>query len=129
SYMVWTENTSKVTKMKRKLGIQGEEMAAMYLTKNGYQIITRNYYTRYGELDIICEKNNTIIFVEVKTRTSTRYGLPQEAVTNMKIAHLKKAAMIYLNSLNKRYREIRFDVIAILITGEKNEISHIIGAF
>lgn len=115
--------------MKRKLGIQGEEMAAMYLTKNGYQIITRNYYTRYGELDIICEKNNTIIFVEVKTRTSTRYGLPQEAVTNMKIAHLKKAAMIYLNSLNKRYREIRFDVIAILITGEKNEISHIIGAF
>jgi putative endonuclease len=127
--MVWTENTSRITKMKRKLGIKGEEMATVYLVKNGYQIITRNYYTRYGELDIICEKNNTIIFVEVKTRTSTRYGLPQEAVTNQKKAHLKKAAMIYLNSLNKRYREIRFDVIAILITGVNNEINHIIEAF
>jgi putative endonuclease len=115
--------------MKRELGIRGEEMAATYLTKNGYHIIARNYYTRYGELDIICEKNNTIIFTEVKTRTSTRYGLPQEAVTVTKIEHLKKAALIYLNSLNKRYKEIRFDVIAILINRENNEINHIKGAF
>jgi putative endonuclease len=115
--------------MKRELGARGENMAVQYLIKNGYHIIARNYFTRYGELDIICEKNNIIIFTEVKTRTSTRYGLPQEAVTNKKIEHLKKAALIYLNSFNKRYKEIRFDVIAILINGQKYEINHIKGAF
>jgi putative endonuclease len=115
--------------MKRELGIKGENAAVGYLTGKGYKVITRNYYTRYGELDIICEQDNIIVFVEVKTRTSIRYGLPQEAVTGTKIEHIKKAALIYLDSSKKRYKEIRFDVIAILINEESNKINHIKGAF
>lgn len=115
--------------MKKEIGARGEETAAKYLVKKGYKIIERNYYTRYGELDIICQLGNILVFVEVKTRTSIKYGLPQEAITGRKIEHLRKAALIYLNSCNHRYDEIRFDVIAILVKGENNEINHITGAF
>ncbi|MGI5920867.1 MAG: YraN family protein [Syntrophomonadaceae bacterium] len=115
--------------MNRQLGLEGEKIAAQYLLDNGYRIIERNYYTRYGELDIICERDKMIIFVEVKTRKSTKYGLPQEAITPKKIEHLKKAAITYLKSCTKHYQGIRFDVIAILITTNNQEINHIIEAF
>lgn len=115
--------------MKKKLGARGEELAANYLVKKGYQIIQRNYYTRYGELDIISKKDNILIFVEVKTRTSTSFGLPEESVTKVKMDHLRKAALIYLNNLNQGFREIRFDVIAILIKDNHEEITHIENAF
>ena len=62
--------------MKKELGRQGEEKAACYLVEQGYKIIARNYYTRWGELDIICTKGKDIYFVEVKTRTSLKYGYP-----------------------------------------------------
>jgi len=60
--------------MRRKLGRQGEEKAVEFLKKEGYKILDQNYYTHYGELDVICEKNREIIFVEVKTRRSNRFG-------------------------------------------------------
>ena len=115
--------------MKRKLGMWGEEIATRYLQDKGYKILDRNYYTRNGELDIICEKDGKIVFVEVKTRKNTSFGSPEEAITRKKMNHLRQAALIYLNSVEHPYKEIRFDVITILIDGNKEIINHIEQAF
>ncbi len=115
--------------MKRKLGMWGEGIAARYLQDKGYNILDKNYYTRNGELDIICEKNDKLVFVEVKTRKNTSFGSPEEAITRKKINHLRQAALIYLNSVERPYKEIRFDVITILVEGNKEIINHIEQAF
>lgn len=116
--------------MKRQLGMRGEEIAARFLQGKGYAILKRNYYTRYGELDIICEKDKKLVFVEVKTRRSTNYGSPEEAVTRQKIGHLRKAALVFLDSREAPYREIQFDVITIFIDANNQEsINHIEQAF
>lgn len=116
--------------MKRQLGLWGEEVAARFLQGKGYAILKRNYYTRYGELDLICEKGKKLVFVEVKTRRSTNYGSPEEAVTRQKISHLRKAALAFLDSRKAPYQEIRFDVITILVDANNQvSINHIEQAF
>ena len=113
----------------RELGRKGEERAVVYLKKRGYYILAQNYHTRYGELDIVCRKGDKLIFVEVKTRRSTAYGWPEEAITKSKISHLKKAAAIYLDAFEPSFRELRFDVITILWENDKEQINHIKYAF
>lgn len=115
--------------LKTALGRKGEDIAAAYLTGQGYRIIKRNYYTRYGELDIICMYKNILVFVEVRTKTNLNYGLPEESITPRKIDHLRKAALVYLGTCRLSYEEMRFDVIAILITGDNTSINHIPNAF
>lgn len=116
--------------MRRKLGRQGEDRAVEWLKKKGYKILDQNYYTRYGELDIICEKSREIVFVEVKTRRSSQFGSPEEAVTYRKIQHMKHAALLYLSEKNIPYRGMRFDVIAIRVSSDGSEnINHIENAF
>jgi len=115
--------------MKKKLGDRGEEIAAHYLCEQGYEILARNYHTRYGELDIICHKDEDVVIVEVKTRTSIKFGFPEEAVTPRKIGHLKKAALIYLGQNSGFFREIRFDVVTVFIDGNRVKINHIENAF
>jgi putative endonuclease len=114
---------------KTVIGKKGEEIAAKFLTDQGYRIIKRNYYTRYGELDIICLHQKTLVFVEVRTKTNTNFGLPEESITPGKIKHLRKAALMYLGNCPVYYEEIRFDVIAILISGDNTSINHIPYAF
>jgi putative endonuclease len=115
--------------MKKNLGKQGEEIAVKYMLNHGYNILERNFYTRYGELDIICcDNKKAIIFVEVKARRSIKYGFPEEAVTRKKQEHLKKAALIYLNSA-RFFTGMRFDVITILINNQGYKINHIKNAF
>lgn len=116
--------------MKRKeLGKAGEEIAAQYLTSRGYRILTRNYYTRYGELDIVCQKDRSLVFVEVKTRRSVQFGTPEESITPRKIEHLKKAAMLYMNNHPSAFKEMRFDIISILFADNERQINHIEAAF
>lgn len=115
--------------MNHQLGKKGEAMAAEYLRRKGYQIIKQNFYTRYGEVDIICTQGRDIIFVEVKTRSNTKFGFPEEAITYKKKQHIRKAALIYLNQTDGNFRELRFDVITILFDGEKANINHIENAF
>lgn len=115
--------------MKKRLGMQGEEKAVGFLTAKGYKVIGRNFYTRYGEIDIICTKGNDLIFVEVKTRTSLKYGYPEESITPKKIEHLKKAALIFMNSMYNNHHRMRFDVITILILDGQETINHIKDAF
>ncbi|MFA6594236.1 MAG: YraN family protein [Candidatus Buchananbacteria bacterium] len=80
-----------------RLGKYGENLAAQFLTRRGYQVIEKNYYTQFGEIDLIARSGDEILFVEVKTRTADKTGLPETAVDLHKLRHLQKAARIYLN--------------------------------
>ncbi|MGM9993717.1 MAG: YraN family protein [Candidatus Avigastranaerophilus sp.] len=96
-------------------GKKGEEIAAQYLIESGYRIIERNWhYSKNAEIDIIAQDNETIVFVEVKTRTSLGYGHPFEAINANKIKKVHTAILGYLNSSKKKYKSFRFDGIAVI---------------
>lgn len=112
----------------KMLGREGEDQAARYLAKRGYRILERNYSTRSGEIDLIAMDKETVVFVEVKTRSSDRYGSPELSVTPRKQKRMIKAALGYI-----RYRKLhqvpcRFDVVAINTSAEQ-EIELIQNAF
>ena len=96
------------------LGAEGEALAASYLETQGYCIQARNFRSGKGEIDIIASDGDTIVFVEVKTRSTARFGLPREAVTPFKQNMLRKTAMAYLVQLSKEI-PCRFDVVEIQI--------------
>ena len=98
---------------KKNIGSWGENVAEEYLIRSGYQILRKNYRTPYGEIDLIARKETTIIFVEVKTRLSINYGLPEEGVTYKKQTHMVSAAEAYLQDNNNWAGDWRIDVIAI----------------
>ena len=106
------------------LGKTGEEIGTKYLIKNGYKIIIRNFRCRQGEIDIIAQDKNEIVFIEVKTRKNTNYGYPIDAVDKRKQKHILNASKyyIYINKLEKK--NIRFDVIEIY-KKDKFYINHI----
>ena len=79
-----------------KIGKLGEDLASQFLLDNGCKIIDRNFHTRYGEIDLVAQKGDEILFLEVKTRSSNQYGYPEQAVDAKKISHLLQAAKIYL---------------------------------
>ncbi|GEN71899.1 MULTISPECIES: YraN family protein [Chryseobacterium] len=106
-----------------------EDLAAEYLQKNGYKIVTRNFRFQKAEIDIIAEKEGLIIIVEVKARSTDAFMLPQEAVTKTKIRSIVIAANHYLEEFNKS-SEVRFDIISVLADGKGNlDIEHIESAF
>lgn len=116
-------------KVKKRLGNKGEEIAARYLEDKGYRILQRNYYCRSGEIDIICLHARTLVFVEVKTRTSTVFGSPEEAITRSKREHIRRAALDYLDRTSQSFKDMRFDVIGIMVETDNFTINHIKGAF
>lgn len=95
------------------LGKKGEDFAAHYLTKHGFHIIDRNFKARYGELDIIATENNTLVFIEVKTRIGRQFGLPEEAVTTRKLAEVIKTGEYYKLLHPNLPESLRIDVIGI----------------
>ncbi len=112
----------------RLLGTKGEDLALKFLKKKGYRILSRNYKTPLGEIDIVAEDGGTLVFVEVKTRADDSFGLPFEAVDSRKREKLRKVALYYLKNRCKRDLPSRFDVLSIR-AGQRNEIEHIIDAF
>jgi putative endonuclease len=95
-------------------GNNGEELAAVYLSKKGFTIIARNWRFRNAEVDIIAEKNNRLHFFEIKTRTSGKYGKPEESMSYKKMKMLKIAAEEYQYQ-NPQWKYLQFDVLAITI--------------
>ncbi|MEI6288588.1 MAG: YraN family protein [bacterium] len=99
---------------KLRLGNYGENLAREFLQRHGHKIIGKNFNTLYGEIDLIAENGDELLFCEVKTRTSAEYGYPEQAVDWKKIRHLNKAINIYLQ--NKNIDKFwRLDVVAIEI--------------
>ena len=114
---------------KKELGKRGEDLAVRYLKKNGYQLIERNYICKMGEVDIIAKEKDTLVFIEVKARTSTAFGLPQLAVNPAKQRQLSKVALNFLKEKRLADVKARFDVVAILLGKKEDEIELIKDAF
>jgi len=119
-----------LTEARLTLGAWGEDRAAEYLCQQGMKIIERNFRTPVGEIDIIARNRKFLVFVEVKTRRSTAFGTPQEAVGARKQRQIIRTAHWYLqNNKNLRFQP-RFDVIAILCQSDAAvEVTHIQDAF
>jgi putative endonuclease len=98
-----------------KLGTQGESIAAAHLEAQGMRIIDRNVHSRYGEVDLIAEEGDTLVFVEVKTRRTAAYGTPEESVTPRKRERLLLTAQTYLQQHDLDQRAYRIDVVAITL--------------
>lgn len=110
------------------LGKQGEELAVDFLQKNGYEILETNWIFQKAEIDIIAQKGTILAVVEVKTRSSIEFGLPQEFVKPKKIQLLVKAVNEYVIS-NELDVEVRFDIIAIYKEDNEYKLDHIEEAF
>lgn len=113
------------------VGEQGEVAATAYLVSRGYAVLERNFRSRGGEVDIVAkDKDGTIAFVEVKTRRSLVYGLPQLAVTRRKQHQVSKGALAWLAKHRLHGSPARFDVIAVIMQhGTAPQIEHIPNAF
>lgn len=110
---------------KKELGNLGEKLAVEYLQKENYKIIKRNFYCRQGEIDIIATKNEQIIFIEVKTRSSNLFGTPAEAVNILKQKHMKQVANYFLYKNNLIQVSTRFDVIEVMLSNGRFKVNHI----
>jgi putative endonuclease len=114
---------------KKELGKKGENLALRFLKKKGYRIIEQNYACKMGEMDLIAKEKDTLVFIEVKTRTSMDFGPPQLAVTEFKQRQLSKVALNFLKEKKVEDAKARFDVVAILLTPGREEIELIRDAF
>jgi putative endonuclease len=119
-----------LSEQRLQLGQKGERLAAQFLQEQGYMILQQNFRCQYGEIDIIASKENRLIFVEVKTRSTTRFGTPGEAVTSRKQQQVSRAALSYLSNNNSGNQDLRFDVIEVFLPERaKAQIEHIPDAF
>lgn len=113
-----------------KLGKQGEDLAVDHLLGRGFEIIVRNYRQKTGEIDIIARDREWLVFVEVKTRKSTCFGQPFEAVTKKKQSQICRVALDYMSRNKLLDQPARFDVISILINKNgKAVIEHLANCF
>lgn len=112
-------------------GAKGEQIAAKFLIKKGYDIVAMNYRSKYGEIDIIATDDEYVLFVEVKTRSENAMSLPKEAVTKSKQHKIISTAMRYITA-SKTELQPRFDIIEVYIKNKtfgKNQVHHIKNAF
>ncbi|MBA3268295.1 MAG: YraN family protein [Acidimicrobiia bacterium] len=114
-----------MTTARRALGSSGEDAAAAWYEANGYRILARNWRCRQGEIDLVLRRGRTIVFCEVKTRTSAAFGAPIEAVTRTKQLRLRALAARWLAESTTPAGEIRFDVVSVLA----GELEVLEGAF
>ncbi len=99
-----------------QIGRIGEELALEHIKKQGYAIREQNYRSRFGEIDLIAQQGKRIVFIEVKTRRSLKFGIPQAAVTPTKQQQISKVALDYLQTHGLLDVPCRFDVIAIFLS-------------
>lgn len=116
--------------LKDDLGRLGEDLAAAELERAGLRIVARNWRCDIGELDIVATEGRTLVVCEVKTRSSTRFGEPVEALTPAKIDRIYRLASMFRRTHRVGTTEVRYDVMAILARrGYRPEVKHIRGAF
>jgi putative endonuclease len=114
---------------RRTQGKAGEDLAARFLERIGFTIVERNYRFERGEIDLIAEEGDELVFIEVKARSSPVFGMPEEAVTEEKQEQVRTVADGYLFEHNIDNRPCRFDVVAVEFKNGKTEIRHIRDAF
>lgn len=107
--------------IKIKIGKFGQDIAAEFFLKRDYKILQNNFYTRFGEIDLIAEKDGQIIFAEVKTRFGHNFGLPEDALDFGKAKKIEETALEYLTKNNINSDNYRYDLVAVEIDKEKKK--------
>jgi len=118
-----------MTEKTKTLGEKGEDIAAVFLEKKGYNILFRNYKCSFGEIDIIAKHKKILSFIEVKTRSTKKYGLPQEAVTAVKQTKISRVALEFIQRYKMENRAARFDVVSVQYFNDGYEVDLIENAF
>jgi putative endonuclease len=114
---------------RKEYGDEGEEAAVRFLEGRGYRVHARNYSCRYGELDVVAEREDTVCFVEVRMRSTAVWGDPSHTVSFAKQRKVVKAALHFLQAHRLRDKMLRFDVISVVGRGERATVEHLPGAF
>jgi putative endonuclease len=114
-----------MTDKRKQIGRQGEEIAASYFAKRGYKILQRNWRCPGGELDLVMEQGQTLIFVEVRTRQGQRFGPAEESITPAKQSRLIELAQTYLQETETLHRSWRIDVAAVKLGPGLPQVKHI----
>lgn len=118
------------TESRAEIGAMGEQLAVDHLGQLGWRVLARNWRCRYGELDVIAADDaaQTVVFVEVKTRTGEQFGGVEQAVTPAKVRRLRRLAALWLAQQQGRWASVRIDVITIRIGRRRTpELTHIQG--
>ncbi|MBI1223041.1 MAG: YraN family protein [Bacteroidetes bacterium] len=111
-----------------KIGLKGERAAARFMEERGYLILERNWRCGRAEIDLICGRDEELVFIEVKTRSSDYFGEPETFVQRPKKNRMEKAAIHFLEKLSGAY-SLRFDIISVKVLGNVMEIRHFENAF
>lgn len=113
---------------RQELGRDGEDAAAAYLTRCGMRVVARNWRCRYGEIDIIARDGAVLVFCEVKTRSGTGFGVPLAAITRVKLARMRRLAVLWLDEAGAHRGPIRIDAVGLLrLPDGRFEIEHVAG--
>lgn len=110
---------------KDNIGFEGENIACNYLESEGYEILDRNFTCNSGEIDIIAKDKDELVFIEVKTRTNSKYGNPIDAVDLNKMNHILKSAKFFVYKNNLENEFIRFDIIEVYMKKGETKINQI----
>lgn len=111
---------------RRRFGDRGEDLAAVFFESKGFRVVERNWRCRMGEIDLILERNGVVHFVEVKTRQSTSFGYPEEAITYAKRERFRRTIEAYLQSSSRPISRYQADVLAIILLAGKEPSFHYI---
>ncbi|MGH2733980.1 MAG: YraN family protein [Actinomycetota bacterium] len=112
-----------------KLGRLGEGLAADLYGRLGFEVADRNWHCGSGELDLVLQRGDLVIFCEVKTRRSDRFGVPAEAVDGLKQARLRRLAAAWLAERSPGRVRVRFDVVSVIVRATTTEVTHLPEAF
>ena len=105
---------------KQELGDYGEKRAAQYYCANGFQIIAKNYRCKHGEIDLLCFKKDKLYSIEVKTRTSTEFGHPEEAVTKAKQDRIQRCTANFISNTRYKQKNVIYHVCSIFVTKKED---------
>lgn len=117
------------TDRRKRIGRWGESLAERYLKEKGFTVLERNFRAHRGEIDLIAKDGETLVFVEVKTKTREGFGEPEDWIDEKKQDQIGKVAMGYLMEKGIEQTDCRFDVVGIIKIGSRTEIRHIEDAF
>lgn len=109
---------------RKKIGAAGEAFVASYLKNQGFSILQYNYQTRFGEIDVIATERDTLVFIEVKTRSNLRYGSGAEMISRSKLFKLRKAIHSYLVMNNLLGRRYRIDAALVMKAGDEYDVRY-----
>jgi putative endonuclease len=114
---------------KQEFGQLGERIAERWLRRTGWRVVQRRFRTGHRDIDLVVEREGTIVFVEVKARRGERFGHPVEAVNWRKQKELTKSAQVWIDRHGRPDESYRFDVVGVLLTGERVRVRHVEDAF